>query len=201
MPWSMVTYTRVPLGKNVEIYLNLLTKIFYCGTICRIWMCVWFNNYGLLKIPLFFSKKKKYSKNKKKSWSWAHKITKISILSSPPPPSSYTSGKVPDVAFKFWQKFREINCSWIEIHHCLTINMKKSLYFSFLDLNFPWKILSSAKYHPKKSLNNFFEPEIFRQIKNIISWLPVRPEVTNYFGGYLCIFSLCSGWDYKYNIS
>jgi hypothetical protein len=128
-------------------------------------MCVWFNNYGLLKIPLFFSKKIKYSKNKKKSWSWAHKITKISILSSPPPPSSYTSGKVPDVAFKFWQKFREINCSWIEIHHCLTINMKKSLYFSFLDLNFPWKILSSAKYHPKKSLNNFLNQKFFVKSK------------------------------------
>jgi len=44
----------------------------------------------------------------------------------------------------------------------------------------------------KKALIIFFEPEIFRQIKNI--------NVTNYFGG-LCIFSLCSGWDYNISYS
>jgi hypothetical protein len=66
-------------------------------------MCVWFNNYGLLKIPLFFSKKK-YSKNKKNPEVGHTKLPKFQYFHPHPPPSSYTSGKVPDVAFRILAK-------------------------------------------------------------------------------------------------
>ena len=144
-------------------------------------MCVlWFNNYGL-KIP-FFLVKKKYSK--KKFWSWAHKITKISTF-------------IP-LHLTYFRKFRKLPNSGKNSGKSIEAELKSTPWhiliwsFFFFRLNFPWKILSSAKYHPKKALIIFFEPEIFRQIKDI--------NVTNYFGG-LCIFSLCSGWDYNISYS
>ena len=132
-------------------------------------MCVlWFNNYGL-KIPFFSIKKIQ----KKKFWSWAHKITKISTFIPPP---SYLLPEVPE-ASKFWQKFREINWSWIEIHS-LTYNYMK--FFFFFRLNFPWKFLSSAKYHPKKSLNNFFFNQKFF-VKSKTSMWRIILEVCAFF--------------------
>ena len=133
------------------------------------------------KNSFFFSKKTIF---KKKFWSWAHKITKISTF-------------IP-LHLTYFRKFRKLPNSGKNSGKSIEAELKSTPWhiliwsFFFFRLNFPWKILSSAKYHPKKALIIFFEPEIFRQIKDI--------NVTNYFGG-LCIFSLCSGWDYNISYS
>jgi len=66
-------------------------------------MCVWFNNYGLLKIPLFFSKKIKYSKNKKNPEVGHTKLPKF-LYFHPHPPPSYTSGRSTGSSFQILAK-------------------------------------------------------------------------------------------------
>lgn len=131
-------------------------------------MCVlWFNNYGL-KIP-FFRKKKIFQK--KKSWSWAHKITKISTFI--PPPSYYFQilAKIPG---------NQLKLNW----NPLLDNTKLLL----LDLNFPCKILSSAKYHPKTK----------KSLKILNQKFFVESKITaTKFWRFVHFFSLCSGWDYN----
>jgi len=91
------------------------------------------------------------------------------------PPPSYLLPEVPE-ASKFWQKFREINWSWIEIHSLTYTYMK---FFSFLDKIFHEKF-ELGKVPSKKSLNNFFLNQKFF-VKSKTSMWRIILEVCAFF--------------------